>query len=85
MTAAVAPHSMYTVDAETLKATRDLARKYGVPLLTHLAETRSEVVESLQKHQMTPAAYLESLGFWDTPAARRARRACCPTTTSPSW
>ncbi len=68
VTATVAPHSMYTVDAATLTATRDLARKYGVPLLTHLAETRGEVVESLQKHQLTPAAYLASLGFWDTPA-----------------
>ena len=68
VTATVAPHSMYTVDAATLTATRDLARTYGVPLLTHLAETRSEVVESLQKHQLTPAAYFASIGFWDTPA-----------------
>ena len=66
--ATVAAHSMYTVDAGDLQAVRDLARKYGVPLLTHLAETRDEVAESLQKHQLTPAAYFESLGFWDAPA-----------------
>jgi 5-methylthioadenosine/S-adenosylhomocysteine deaminase len=66
--ATVAPHSMYTVDADTLKATRDLARKYGVPLLTHLAETAGEVTESMEKHKLSPAAYFESLGFWDTPA-----------------
>jgi 5-methylthioadenosine/S-adenosylhomocysteine deaminase len=66
--ATVAAHSMYTVDADTLKSTRDLARKFAVPLLTHLAETRDEVTESLAKHQLSPAAYLESLGFWDTPA-----------------
>ena len=66
--ATVAAHSMYTVDAADLKATRDLAAKYGVPLLTHLAETRDEVTESLRKHQLTPAAYFESVGFWDTPA-----------------
>ena len=64
----VAPHSMYTVDADTLKATRDLARKYGVPLLTHLAETSGEVRDSMEKHKLSPAAYLESLGFWDTPS-----------------
>jgi 5-methylthioadenosine/S-adenosylhomocysteine deaminase len=64
----VAPHSMYTVDAETLTATRDLARKFGVPLLTHLAETEDEVTQSLEKHHLTPAAYFDSLGFWDTPA-----------------
>ena len=73
--ATVAPHSMYTVDADTLKATRDLARDYGVPLLTHLAETRDEVTESLAKYQLTPVAYFESIGFWDTPRRRRARRA----------
>jgi len=66
--ATVAAHSMYTVDADTLKATRDLARKFGVPLLTHLAETEEEVTQSLEKHHLTPAAYFDSLGFWDTPA-----------------
>jgi 5-methylthioadenosine/S-adenosylhomocysteine deaminase len=66
--ATVAPHSMYTVDADSLKAARDLARSYGVPLLTHLAETRDEVAESMAKHKLTPAAYFESIGFWDTPA-----------------
>jgi 5-methylthioadenosine/S-adenosylhomocysteine deaminase len=66
--ATVAPHSMYTVDADTLKATRNLARAHGVPLLTHLAETSDEVKESLEKHKQSPAAYLESLGVWDTPA-----------------
>ena len=66
--ATVAAHSMYTVDAGSLKATRDLAARFGVPLLTHLAETRDEVSESLAKHQRSPAAYFESIGFWDTPA-----------------
>jgi len=66
--ATVAPHSMYTVDADTLKATRNLARAYGAPLLTHLAETGDEVKASLEKHQQSPAAYLESLGVWDVPA-----------------
>ena len=66
--ATVAPHSMYTVDAGSLKAARDLARKYGAPLLTHLAETAGEVTESMEQHKLSPAAYLESLGFWETPA-----------------
>jgi 5-methylthioadenosine/S-adenosylhomocysteine deaminase len=66
--ATVAAHSMYTLDADSLKATRDLAARFGVPLLTHLAETRDEVNESLEKHRRSPAAYLEAIGFWDTPA-----------------
>src|SRR5947208_16006296 len=36
---AVAPHAMYTNDRATLVACAALARKYNVPLITHLAET----------------------------------------------
>ena len=73
--ATVAPHSMYTVDADTLRATRDLARAYGVPLLTHLAETRDEVTESMAKHRLTPAAYLGVDRVLGHARRRRARRA----------
>src|SRR5258705_2791500 len=34
---AVAPHAMYTNDRETLVAAAALGRKYGVPVITHLA------------------------------------------------
>ena len=61
---AVAPHAMYTVDAQTLKACADLARRYDVPLIIHLAETEQEVADSRAQHMMTPTGYLESLGFW---------------------
>ncbi len=60
----VAPHSMYTLDAATLIASRDLAAKYGVPLQIHLAETEDEVRIARERHQTTPAAYLDRLGFW---------------------
>jgi 5-methylthioadenosine/S-adenosylhomocysteine deaminase len=61
---AVAPHSMYTVDAESLRAVRALATRLGVPILTHLAETRDEAATSQQRHGMSPTAYFDSLGFW---------------------
>ena len=61
---AVAPHSMYTLDAKSLTAARALADKYGRPTLIHLSETRDEVDMSLKKHKMPPAAYLESIKFW---------------------
>jgi 5-methylthioadenosine/S-adenosylhomocysteine deaminase len=61
---AVAPHSMYTLDAKSLTAARALADKYGRPTLIHLSETRDEVDISLKKHKMQPAAYLESIRFW---------------------
>jgi 5-methylthioadenosine/S-adenosylhomocysteine deaminase len=61
---AVAPHSMYTVDAASLRAVRALATRLGVPILTHLAETRDEIAISQQRHGMSPTAYFDSLGFW---------------------
>ena len=64
ITPAVAPHAMYTLDAETLKQCSALADRYKVPLLTHLAETEDEVRISEDKHTMSPVAYLDSLGFW---------------------
>ena len=59
---AVAPHSMYTLDPATLKASRALADRENVPVIIHLAETSDEVKIALEKYQATPVAYLESLG-----------------------
>jgi 5-methylthioadenosine/S-adenosylhomocysteine deaminase len=61
---AIAPHSMYTLDAPTLQAVRRLADRTHAPVLIHLAETAAEVDASRKAHNATPAAYLESLGFW---------------------
>jgi 5-methylthioadenosine/S-adenosylhomocysteine deaminase len=65
VTPAVAPHAPYTVEAPTLKAARDLANRYGVPLLIHLAETRDEVKIIQDAHHQSPTQYLESLGIWN--------------------
>lgn len=64
---AVAPHALYTNDPATLTAARDLAQKYGVPLLIHLAETEDEVAQARAKGGLSPTGYLESLGFWTGP------------------
>ena len=61
---ALAPHAMYTLDAATLKAVRELADKERVPVLIHLAETRDEVKIAAEKHTATPARYLDSLDFF---------------------
>jgi 5-methylthioadenosine/S-adenosylhomocysteine deaminase len=61
---AIAPHSMYTLDAATLKACRALATRERVPVLIHLSETRDEMKTSQEKHKATPAAYLQRIGFW---------------------
>jgi 5-methylthioadenosine/S-adenosylhomocysteine deaminase len=58
-----APHSPYTVDEATLRAVRDMADRYHVPILIHLAETEDEVAIVRERHKLTPAAWLESIGF----------------------
>src|SRR3954466_14487675 len=59
---AVAPHALYTNDKATLIASAELARKYGVPIVIHVAETEDEVKVAREQYQMTPTAALESLG-----------------------
>jgi 5-methylthioadenosine/S-adenosylhomocysteine deaminase len=61
---AVAPHALYTNDRTTLVASAELGRKYGVPVIIHFAETEDEVRTAREQYQMTPAAALESIGFW---------------------
>ena len=61
---AVAPHALYTNDKATLVASPSSARRYDVPVLIHFAETEDEVRIAREQYQMTPTAYLESIGFW---------------------
>ncbi len=60
--AAVAPHSIYTTSEKTLRDSAALARKYGAPILIHVAETKREREESEAKNGLSPVAYLEKLG-----------------------
>ena len=62
ITPAVAPHAVYTNDAASLTASRDLARKYKVPLVIHLAETEAEIPLSMERHKARPIAALDALG-----------------------
>jgi len=59
---AVAPHAIYTNSDETLKASRALANRYGVPLVIHVAETRKERDDSLAQRHMTPVKALDTMG-----------------------
>ncbi|WP_396623677.1 amidohydrolase [Luteitalea sp.] len=62
VTPAVAPHSMYTLSAETLQAADRLAREMRIPLLIHLEETKTERDDSMKAHGQSPTAYLAKLG-----------------------
>ena len=63
ITPAVAPHSIYTLSTENLKAAAALARSNGVPILIHLAEAPFESDLSRAKHGGSPVSYLERIGF----------------------
>ncbi|MBW6515496.1 MAG: amidohydrolase [Candidatus Cloacimonetes bacterium] len=62
--AAISPHAIYTCGKETLEKAIEIARSNGMLIHTHLAETKQEYDEALEKHKMTPTEYLDSIGFW---------------------
>ncbi len=58
---AVEPHSIYTCSPSLLEAANDLALRYGVPLVIHVAETRSEVEEVRKRYGRKPLEHLAAL------------------------
>ena len=62
-------HAEYTSNPETAKALADYARGLDDTIMhIHVSETRSEHEECIQRHGLTPAAYLEKMGLFDVPA-----------------
>jgi cytosine/adenosine deaminase-related metal-dependent hydrolase len=59
----VMPCSPFSVTRELMVASRDLARRRGVLLHTHLAETLDEEHFCLERFGKRPLAYLEELGW----------------------
>ncbi len=59
---AVAPHSPYTLEPDTIKQASALAKELQVPMIIHLAETRDEVEITRSQYQRSPTAFLDSLG-----------------------
>jgi len=59
---AVAPHAIHTTSDDTLQAARTLADRYGKPLIIHLAETKAEFDEAMQKRKKSPVKALNDLG-----------------------
>ncbi|KMT21087.1 8-oxoguanine deaminase [Clostridium cylindrosporum] len=60
---ALAPCSPFSVTGDLMKESAILARKLGVRLHTHLAETLDEENFTLEKFKMRPLEYMESLGW----------------------
>jgi 5-methylthioadenosine/S-adenosylhomocysteine deaminase len=62
ITAAVAPHSIYTCSEKLLKDAASLARAYHAPILIHLAEAPYEMEVSRREHGLSPVQYLARIG-----------------------
>jgi cytosine/adenosine deaminase-related metal-dependent hydrolase len=60
---AVAPCSPFSVSSRLMRETAELARKLGVRMHTHLAETREEDAYCRQTLGRTPAEYADELGW----------------------
>lgn len=65
ITPALAPHAIYTTPDEAIVAAHNLAMKYDVPMLIHLAEIARERDDALTKRNLTPVQVLEKLGVLD--------------------
>jgi cytosine/adenosine deaminase-related metal-dependent hydrolase len=60
---AVAPCSPFSVTRELMSESAELARRLGLPLHTHLAETAEEEEYCQELYGCTPVEYLEQLGW----------------------
>jgi 5-methylthioadenosine/S-adenosylhomocysteine deaminase len=60
---AVEPHSIYTCSPSLLEAANDLALRHRVPLVIHVAETRSEVEEVRKRYGRKPLEHLAALNI----------------------
>ena len=60
---ALAPCSPFSVTGELMRESARLARRLGVRLHTHLAETKDEQDFTMEKFGLRPLAYMEQLGW----------------------
>lgn len=63
VTIAVEPHSTYLCAPKLLQEAFDLARDYSLPLVIHLAESKSEVAQIKERFDRTPVEHLAHLGL----------------------
>ena len=62
------PHSIYACTPTMLRRARELASKHGLLLQIHVSETRREFEQSVERHGLSPIAYLDRMGFLGTDA-----------------
>jgi len=63
---AVAPHAWYTATPDLLMACADLARAFDVPVHTHISETKLEVSNCREEHNMPVVPWNSKHGLLNT-------------------
>ena len=58
-------HAEYTCSRELMERAAQSAHKYKAPVYTHLAETKAEVEGCRERHGMSPAKLLDTIGMFD--------------------
>lgn len=62
-------HAEYTSNPETAMALAEYAKSLDDTIMhIHVSETKLEHDECIERHGLTPAAYLEKMGLFDVPA-----------------
>ena len=62
ITIAVEPHSVYLCAPELLKKAFQLTQAFDLPLVIHLAESKSEVEQIKERYDKTPVEHLAEIG-----------------------
>jgi 5-methylthioadenosine/S-adenosylhomocysteine deaminase len=62
ISAAFAPHAIYTVGEPSLRWVAEQAAERDLPIQIHLSETETEVADCIREHGVRPAEYLDRLG-----------------------
>ena len=60
---AVEPHAPFTCSPDLLQKAQALSEEFQVPLIIHLAETKTEVEAIKKQYQCTPVEHLNKLGL----------------------
>lgn len=63
----IAPHAIYSNTEETLHRCVDLVKDYGLPMMTHISETKREVNDSMEQNGKTVVPYMKDQGIFDVP------------------
>ena len=62
VTIAVEPHSAYLCQPELLQNAFNLTQSYNIPMVIHLAESKSEVEQIKERYGRTPVKHLAEIG-----------------------